>query len=29
MQVVGGFEAMAGFRRDGKESRVYLMMKRA
>ena len=29
MRVAGGLEAMSGFRRDGKEARIYLMMKRA
>jgi hypothetical protein len=29
MRVSGSFDAMAGFRKEGKESRIYLMLKRA
>lgn len=29
MRVSGSLDAMAGFRKEGKESRIYLMMKRA
>lgn len=29
MRVSGSIDAMSGFKKDGKESRVYLMMKRA
>jgi len=29
MRVSGGLEAMSGFKKDGKEARLYLMMKRA
>jgi hypothetical protein len=29
MRVSGSFEAMGGFRKEGKEARIYLMLKRA
>jgi hypothetical protein len=29
MRVSGSFDAMAGFKKEGLESRIYLMMKRA
>jgi len=29
MRVAGSLDAMAGFRKEGKEARIYLMLKRA